>query len=385
MKKHIQTNEVKKTKQKKNVRNNRDNMNAQIDSNNSTMNSTTNKKPSKKNLKRKKKRLRIVLLILLILFILLGVYIGILFSKAPDGLSFKAKISYVVLHLFDFKEDTPLQELDKLQVLILGESTGMSDTIVVAQYDPKVQEAALLSIPRDTFVGKDIYHAKASDKINSKYSHGETIQDTVDAVNELTGLNINYYILVDTAALNKLVDIIGGLDFNVPMNMNYDDSSQDLHIHLKAGQQKLTGNQVEQLVRFRHNNDGSSYYRVYGVGEDFGRMRTQREVITALASQTLKFKNITEIFKIIDVLKSYVKTNIDLDGVKAYIPYAIDMNMDNLKTGQLPGHDGPSGGVYVFAPDLEATKELVDELFNGIVKPEPGEDTEGDNTTPNND
>ncbi len=363
MSKHIQTKETKKRSS-----NNEANKKQEKQEN---QNNEVKKKPSKKNIQKKRRR-RTVLLILLILFIALGIFVGVRIHNTGGNL-----LAALMGHNKYTREN-----LDKLQVLILGESTGMSDTIVVAQYDPKTQEAALLSIPRDTFVGDNINRATSNDKINAKYSHGETPQETINAVNELTGLNIQKYILVDTKALNKLVDVIGGLDFNVPMDMNYDDASQDLHIHLTAGQQKLTGNQVEQLVRFRHNNDGSSYYRVYGVGEDFGRMRTQREAIIALGKQSLKLKNVTEIFEIIDILKSYVKTNINLDEIKDYVPYAIEMNMDNIKTGQVPGSDGPSNiGVYVFNPDKEATKELVQELFYGIT---PEQEEDGNNTSENN-
>lgn len=61
---------------------------------------------------------------------------------------------------------------------------------------------------------------------------------TVEAVENLTGINIDYYITVKTSALIEIVDAIGGVDFDVPINMDYDDDTQDLHIHLKAGQQK---------------------------------------------------------------------------------------------------------------------------------------------------
>ncbi len=59
----------------------------------------------------------------------------------------------------------------------------------------------------------------------------------------MTGLNIKYYVTIDTAALRHLVDAIGGVTFNVPINMDYDDSSQDLYIHLKAGEHLLNGEQ----------------------------------------------------------------------------------------------------------------------------------------------
>ena len=256
-----------------------------------------------------------------------------------------------------------LKNLDKLQVLILGESTGMSDTIIVASYDPKTQDTALLSIPRDTFTGDNKKKAKYYEKINALYSHGETPEKTLDAVNKITEMDVKYYILVDTEALIKLVDIIGGLYFDVPIDMNYDDGAQNLHIHLKAGYQKLNGEQVEGLVRFRHNNNGTSYPSDYGI-EDHGRNRTQREVIIAIAKQSLQFKNITEISNIIDVFKQYVKTNMNLNDVKDYVPYAVKLDTSTIKVGLLPGRDDIVNGIWYFFHDEEETKQLVDELFN---------------------
>ena len=107
------------------------------------------------------------------------------------------------------------------------------------------------------------------DKINALYQ--KSPQKTVEAVENLTGINIDYYITVKTSALIEIVDAIGGVDFDVPINMDYDDDTQDLHIHLKAGQQKINGEKAEQLVRFRHNNNGTTYSAEYG-DNDEGRM-----------------------------------------------------------------------------------------------------------------
>lgn len=308
-----------------------------------------------KNNKKKKKH------VLLKFFIILVILLGIICAKRLYDAG-----GNILGAILGHNQET-LKNLDKLQVLILGESTGMSDTIIVASYDPKTQEAALMSIPRDTFTGENKSNAKYYHKINALYNYGETPEKTVAAVNEITGLNINYYIIVDTEALIKLVDTIGGLEFDVPIDMNYDDSSQNLHIHLSAGYQKLTGAQVEQLVRFRHNNDWTTYsYTDYG-GEDHGRSRTQRNVIIAIAKQSLKLKTVTEISNIIDILKEYVDTNMDLNAIKDYIPYAVDMNMDNIKVDRLPGEDELVNGIYFFFHDEEETKELVNELFLGIT------------------
>ena len=268
-----------------------------------------------------------------------------------------------------------LENLEKFQILILGESTGMSDTIIVASYDPKTQEASLLTIPRDTFTGETKSSAKYYHKINSLYSYCETPEKTLAAVNEITGLDVKYYIIVDTEALIKLVDTIEGLDYEVPIDMNYDDPTQDLYIHLSAGWQKLSGEQVEQLVRFRHNNDGSTYPYSYGI-EDHGRSKTQRNVIIAIAKQSIQFKNIKEISKIIDIFKEYVDTNADLDAIKDYLPYAISMNMDNIKLATLPGSDDVVNGIWFFFHDEDETEKIVNELFHGIVETEDAETSE---------
>lgn len=314
----------------------------------------------RRTIKRKEKKKRhIGRKIFLILLILIGIAGGI-FAKRVHDLD-----GNWLAALLGHNKDT-LKNLDKLYVLAMGESTGMSDTIIVCSYDPKTQEASMLSIPRDTFIGDSKKNAKTSDKINSLYNSGKNPDKTIEAVNKLTGLNIEKYILLDTKGLVKLVDTIGGVEFNVPINMKYDDNEQNLHINLKAGFQKLNGNQVEQLVRFRHNSNGSTYSYEYGM-EDFGRMRTQREVIIAIAKQTIRLKNVTEIGEIVDIAKTYVKTNMDFGLLKDYIPYAVEMNTDNIKAKQLPGKSEYINGISFFLADEEELKKVVEELFTGPV------------------
>ena len=336
----------------------------------------TSHRNSKRIIKRKRRHLWGKLL--LVLIIALGIFIGIRLYRAGGN---------ILMAILGHDKHT-VDKLDKLNVLILGESTGMSDTIIAASYDPKTQEAAMLSIPRDTFTGDVKSEARYYHKINSLYNYGETPEKTVDAVNKITGLDINYYILIDTEALIKMVDTLNeyskdGFMFDVPIDMNYDDYSQDLHIHLEAGYQKLTGEQVEQLVRFRHNNNGTSYSYDYGI-EDHGRNKTQRNVIMAIAKQTLQSRNIKEISKIIDILKDYVKTNMDLDSIKDYIPYAFDMNMDNVKVGIIPGQDEVVNDIWFFFPDEEGTEEIVDKLFFNKVSSE-NEDAENTDNNSSND
>lgn len=308
-----------------------------------------------KDVKKKKKRhigRKIFLLILIICVIL-----GIRFAKKINDLD-----GNWLAALLGHNEQT-LKNLDTLQVLVMGESTGMSDTIIVCSYNPKTGNASMLSIPRDTYVENGNYKYSAQNKINYLYNGGQTPEKTLEAVNEITGLDIKYYVLVDTAALRKLVDLIGGVEFEVPDDMDYDDYTQDLHIHLKKGLQTLTGEQAEGVARFRHNNDGSSYSYEYG-NEDYGRMRTQRSLIVAVAKQTIKLKNVKEIGNMINIMKEDIKTNMDISSLIDYVPYAVNMDFDAIQTAQLPGESQLKYGGWFFFHDEEETLEIVDELFN---------------------
>ena len=160
-----------------------------------------------------------------------------------------------------------------------------------------------------------------------------------------------------------MVDEIGGVEFDVPINMNYDDSSQNLSIHLKKGLQKLNGEQAEGLVRFRKNNNGTSYPSEYG-DNDLGRMRTQREFITEVAKQTLQLKNITKIGNFIDIIKENVTTNIkNWTTIKDYVAYAIDFNTENIRAESIPGEAGYYNKLSFFIYNQKETDKLVKELF----------------------
>lgn len=319
--------------------------------------------------KGKKKKLHIGRIIFLII-IVVCVIVGIIFAKRLYDL----KGNWMALLLGHNKET--VENLETLRILVMGESTGMSDTIIACSYNPKTQNVSMLSIPRDTYVTNGNYKYSAYNKINSLYSGGKTPEKTVQAVNEITGLDINYYILVDTEALVKLVNLIGGVYFDVPTDMNYDDDGQDLHIHLTKGYQNLTGEQVEQVVRFRHNNDGTSYPPEYG-DEDYGRMKTQRNLIIEIAKQTIKLKNTTEIKNILNIMKEDVKTNVNFNSIIDYVPYAVNIDMSTIKTFQLPGiSENRKGYGWFFYYDEEKTKKLVDELFNENSQPEESVVTE---------
>lgn len=321
-----------------------------------------NRNQEKKNSKNKKKHriLKAFLVIILILIALIGGFVG--YSVYKNGWGVKSLIQTAM-----GQSEKKLQNLEPFTVLLLGVSedisSKLSDTIIVASYNPKTQKATLLSIPRDTFIGINKNKANSYDKINALYQKNP--EKTLNAVNKITGLNIKYYAVISNNALVEVVDTIGGVEFDVPIDMNYDDSSQKLSIHLKKGMQKLNGEQAEGLVRFRHNNNNTSYPSSYG-DNDLGRMRTQREFLKEVAKQTIKLKNITKIGSFVDILKENVTTNItNWSLIKDYIPYAIDFNTENLEMANIPGTTGSLGpnNLSFFIYDKSATEKMIKELF----------------------
>ena len=332
------------------------------------------------NIKKKKKKWKKVLLIILLLLVIAGGVFAYKVYKNGGGLT--GILATAVGH-----DENTKKNLGEFKCLVLGISTDeegalLTDTIMVASYNPNTQKATLLSIPRDTYVGTNPAKATAYQKINSIYSRKQNPQDVLDAVNDITGLNLQYYVIVKTEGFIKLVDAIGGVTFDVPIDMDYDDTSQDLHIHLKAGEQELDGDKAEQLVRFRHNNDGTSYPEEYG-DNDLGRMRTQREFIMAVIKQTARVENIFKLGQILDVAEENVITNIDFNAIKDYIPYAVEFNTDNLLTATLPGETSNKNdaGTWVFIYDKKETAALIQELFYDRDKSEDEVDEE--NTTSN--
>lgn len=336
--------------------------------------------------KKRKKKIGKKVLIFIIIILLLGIG-WFTYRTIRNGGGISGMLATVVGHNENTKKD-----LKEIKVLILGVSTDtdaeLTDTIMIASYNPNTQKANLLSIPRDTFTGKNPKKAVASQKINSLYNINKTPDKTLAAVNELTGLDIKYYVVVKTEALIKLVDAIGGVKFNVPMRMKYTDTSQNLVIDLEEGEQLIDGNKAEQLLRFRHNDPQkgvgmTSYPAEYG-DNDFGRMRTQRDFIIATLKQTLKPSNIFKIGQILEIANENVDTNLELSFVKDYIPYAVELDTENITSATLPGTTpdvSKTNGVSIFVADKKASKELIQSMFYSDVTEENEDNTISNNTT----
>ncbi len=340
------------------------------------MKKETNAKENKRNKKKSKIKvvLRLILLILLVALISYGCYFAYQYYRHTSKMEGKVydPLSATALGI----DPEKLKSIGRINILVLGESGigdgyKLTDSIMVASYNPQTQQASLLSIPRDTYVGKRDKNTAtpnylASYKMNAVYRNGTNIDETVECVSNLTGLDLENYILIDTDAIIEIVDAIGGVRFNVPIDMDYDDLNQDLHIHLKAGEQLIDGAKAEQLLRFRHNQDMTSYPEEYG-DNDIGRMRTQREFLQETAKQLLKIENVPKVLNLLDIAFNNIKTNLDMESLKYYIPYIFKFNTSNIVSDVLPGENEKCNGIWIYTADKTKTKQVVQDLFTDKV------------------
>lgn len=316
--------------------------------------------------------LKIILALILIIILLVGAFVGWLgFKYNWDWNQMLKKGAKQVALIATGQTEEDIRNLEPIYCLILGISTSefenakVTDTIIIGAYYPRTQQASMISIPRDTFVGKSKATATANNKINSVYAN-RGIDGLLTEINKLTGLDIKNYVIIKNQGLIQFVDALGGIEFDVPKDMDYDDWGQNLHIHLSKGKQKLNGQQAEELVRYRHDNDGSSYSSEYG-DNDIGRMRTQREFITQIAKQTLKIGNITKVNDLIRIAFDNIETNLDMNYVMKYSPAAIEFDMSALQTTYLPGTTPPPFGspipLYFFEANKTELKQTIQEYF----------------------
>ena len=295
-----------------------------------------------------------------------------IFVKAPD-VSEKAKPTEIQEQPEQKREDVPAETEDEPETtsgrkedfftfLLLGEDTssGSTDTIMLASYDVANQQASLMSIPRDTMVNVS-WDIK---RINSVYSSKQGIEGLKTQVSYLTGVMPDFYVIVQWEAVGEIVEALGGVYFDVPFTMNYDDPYQDLHIHQEKGYRLLSGEDAMEVVRWRKNSDGTNY-------GDTTRVEVQQAFLKALAEQCLKLGNWTKVSAFAEIFAENVETDLPLNNILWFAQQAMGLDVDSLNVMTIPGDYNSyawsrtykNNQSYVFVYP-EETVEMVNTYFN---------------------
>ncbi len=266
--------------------------------------------------------------------------------------------------------------IDDVFTFVVGavdEDETRTDALMVATMDTKDKTINIMNIPRDTMCNNTAIGA--SKKINAAYGmdtggKGGNITQMKKEIERLMGFQPDKYVIVNFDGIAAVVDAIGGVDYEVPFDMQYDDPSQNLHIDLKKGMQHLNGKQTVGFLRWRHNND----YSVQYTNGDEGRVENQQKFLKTLAGQVLQLKNVTKIRSIAEAVFKNVKTDFSAGELLWMGMQAMQIDNDNIRFFTLPGYGkmstaGTSVQYSFFFPYYEQTLELVNKYFNPYEEP----------------
>jgi polyisoprenyl-teichoic acid--peptidoglycan teichoic acid transferase len=236
------------------------------------------------------------------------------------------------------------------QVLVLGVDErkqvegSRTDTMMLVQVAG--DQVRVLSLPRDTLVHME---GHAESKINSAYTYGGT--DLAKQVaGDLVGIPVDYYVKVNLAGFRKLVDMMGGVEYNVPKAMHYIDPTDDTVIDLQPGLQVLDGSKAEQFVRFRADE----------IGDDMSRIGRQQEFLKAAVSQVLTARNLIKLPQLLYTARGYLETDVPLaEQVKLAQALFRAQGQGAIVQETLPGHGDYVDGISFFLVDQEELQRLM--------------------------
>ena len=234
------------------------------------------------------------------------------------------------------------------------QESGNADAIMVVTYDVPNQKLGMLSVPRDTLVDEK------NPKINASYHGG--IDNLERVVTELLGIPIDFTIEIDLHGFIELVDAVGGIDFDVPVEMYYEDYTQDLEIYYQPGMQHLTGQQAMEICRFRKNPDGTGY----PLG-DVQRSETIQNVMKTVAKKVVSWSSITKVNDYMKIFQDNVKTNLSASNMAWFASQALSLDLSTgVQGGTLPG-DGTvkyKGTDWCYQLYPEEALGLINDLVN---------------------
>ena len=228
--------------------------------------------------------------------------------------------------------------------LIFGSdvASGLTDTIMVGTYDITNQQATVMSIPRDTLINVRSSYKNINGVYNMNGKGEKGVAALKQEVSELVGFTPDYYVMIDWELVGEMVEAIGGVWYDIPYHMDYDDPYQDLHIHFDPGNQFLNGEDAMKVVRWRENNKWSPYYGEGG-GSDINRLSNQQNFLKAVLKQTLQIKNVTRIGQLAELFGNRVESDLSVENI---FWFAQEATIGGLQVSDVNFCTMPHVGVY---------------------------------------
>ena len=279
---------------------------------------------------------RLYILIAVMVAALAGVFAANLFGEeenqqaAESGLTVESNFSHIMVMGVDRRSD----------------DVGRSDTLMVVTVDTDAGKGEIMSLPRDTRVQIE---KNGYDKINHAYAYGGS-KLTRKTVEDLLGVPMDYYVLVDLKAFERIIDALDGIDINVEKRMYYEDPWDDnggLVIDLYPGMQHLDGERAIQYVRYR---DGEG---------DIGRINRQQHFMQAVMDKVLSPQIITKLPKIIEEVYSAVETDMPVSEMLSMAKLLPKVKANGLESVMVPGTPAYLEDVSYWRPDIMSLRQII--------------------------
>lgn len=264
-----------------------------------------------------------------------------------------------------------VEDLERVNILVLGVNQGLSDTIMLGSYDMKQNKVDVISIPRDTYYDREDATTPATYKINSIYRKGTAV-GTAKAVSDLLGgLDIHYYAVVDYAGIGQIVDSIGGVPMDIPFHMKYRDPTDrpPLYVDIPKGPTIINSGNVEQFLRYRQGSPG--YPPGYPNG-DIGRIEAHQKFIKSAFKESIGIG----LPKVVRTTLRNVDSDITLNMALKMAGKTIGMSGDDMTTWLLPGKSGTQNKASYWWPDQEGIKAMMDEICSEPEDDNPEDENE---------
>jgi len=218
-------------------------------------------------------------------------------------------------------------------------ASNSTDTIIVGKFDTNKHTIDMVNIPRDTLINID--WSGSPKRINSVYpgyvNGGKPgIDGLLPEIRKLIGFDVDFYAVVNLKVVIEVIDAIGGVDFDVPIDMHYDDYGQSFHVHLDKGYQHLNGYETLGVFRFRYGGYHNGVKTEGYPGGDVQRIETQQALLKAIAKQLLNLGNIPNLGKIIDLCLSNVETTLDASNMAFFARQFLKCSGDSINFHEMP-------------------------------------------------
>lgn len=248
-------------------------------------------------------------------------------------------------------------------ILLAGtdESGNRTDTLMLLNLNRKEGRISLMSIPRDTRVNSSYWPQKINAAYGMNNGGEEGMDALMDYVKDCIGFRPDGYVLVELDVFIDLVDLFGGVEFDVPMDMYYEDPTQDLYINLQAGMQTLDGEQAMGLVRYR-----------YGYADaDIGRVSVQRDFMMAAMSQWASVKNIPKLPQALKLITDNALTDLSTNNLIWLAQSVLQCGTDDMQMLTIPHY---LTSEYVIIDADSDYLDCINTYFNPYEEEITGED-----------